>query len=113
CALRRTSAMSSSSTSVIQPTGLVHGHGECRYLDETIPVLSHILALELVDRRDGEATLKHPNTGWKLILHEGVPTLRISLNEIITECASRTIRKWTTLTNIFSPRKKNSVSKKS
>jgi catechol 2,3-dioxygenase-like lactoylglutathione lyase family enzyme len=63
--------MSSSSTSVIQPTGLVHGHSECRYLDETIPVLSHILALELVDRRDGEATMKHPNTGWKLILHEG------------------------------------------
>jgi catechol 2,3-dioxygenase-like lactoylglutathione lyase family enzyme len=63
--------MSSSSTSVIQPTGLVHGHSECRYLDETIPVLSHILALELVDRRNGEATMKHPNTGWKLILHEG------------------------------------------
>jgi hypothetical protein len=68
--------MSSSSTSVIQPTGLVHGHGECRYLDETIPVLSHILALELVDRRDGEATMKHPNTGWKLILHEGGPDVK-------------------------------------
>jgi hypothetical protein len=68
--------MSSSSTSVIQPTGLVHGHGECRYLDETIPVLSHILALELVDRRDGEATMKHPNTGWKLILHEGGPEVK-------------------------------------
>jgi catechol 2,3-dioxygenase-like lactoylglutathione lyase family enzyme len=57
--------------SVIQPTGLVHGHGECRYLDETIPVLSHVLALELIDRRNGQATMKHPNTGWKLILHEG------------------------------------------
>lgn len=68
--------MSSSSTSVIQPTGLVHGHGECCYLDETIPVLSHILALDLVDRRDGEATMKHPNTGWKLILHEGGPDVK-------------------------------------
>ena len=105
--------MSSSSTSVIQPTGLVHGHGECCYLDETIPVLSHILALDLVDRRDGEATMKHPNTGWKLILHEGGPDVKESPNEIITACASRTIRKWTTLINIFSPRKKNSVSKKS
>ena len=38
--------MSSSSTSVIQPTGLVHGHSECRFLDETIPVLTRVLALE-------------------------------------------------------------------
>ena len=58
-------------TSVIKPTGLVHGHSECRYLDETIPVLTRVLALDLVDRRDHEAVLKHPNTGWKLILHEG------------------------------------------
>jgi hypothetical protein len=58
-------------SAVIQPTGLVYGHSECRYLDETIPVLSHVLALQLVGRRDGEATMKHPNTGWRLILHEG------------------------------------------
>ena len=68
--------MSSSIRSVIQPTGLVHGHSECRYLDETIPVLSHILALELIDRRDDQATMKHPNTGWKLILHEGGPEVK-------------------------------------
>ena len=42
--------MSSPLRSVIQPTGLVHGHSECRDLDETIPVLSHVLALELIDR---------------------------------------------------------------
>jgi catechol 2,3-dioxygenase-like lactoylglutathione lyase family enzyme len=66
----------SSPQSIIQPTGLVHGHGECRYLDETIPVLSHVLALELIDRRDGQATMKHPNTGWKLILHEGGPDVK-------------------------------------
>jgi hypothetical protein len=68
--------MSSSIRSVIQPTGLVHGHSECRYLDETIPVLSHVLALELIDRRDDQATMKHPNTGWKLILHEGGPDVK-------------------------------------
>ncbi|HMA81276.1 MAG TPA: VOC family protein, partial [Candidatus Binatia bacterium] len=56
---------------VIQPTGLVHGHSECRYLDETIPVLLKVLALELLDRHERQAILKHPNTGWKLILHEG------------------------------------------
>jgi catechol 2,3-dioxygenase-like lactoylglutathione lyase family enzyme len=68
--------MSSSVRSVIQPTGLVHGHAECRYLDETIPVLSHVLALELIDRRNGQATMKHPNTGWKLILHGGGPDVK-------------------------------------
>ena len=62
--------MSSSPRSVIRPTGLVHGHSECRYLDETIPALTRVLALDLVERRDREAVLKHPNTGWKLILHE-------------------------------------------
>jgi hypothetical protein len=68
--------MASSIRSVIQPTGLVHGHADCRYLDETIPVLSHVLALELIDRRNGQATMKHPNTGWKLILHEGGPDVK-------------------------------------
>jgi len=63
--------MSSAAQSVIKPTGLIHGHSECRYLDETLPVLTQVLALELVERDDGQAILKHPNTGWKLILHEG------------------------------------------
>lgn len=63
--------MPDSEKPVIQPTGLVHGHSECRYLDETIPVLTRVLALDLVERRGSEAVLKHPNTGWKLVLHEG------------------------------------------
>jgi catechol 2,3-dioxygenase-like lactoylglutathione lyase family enzyme len=68
--------MSSSVRSVIQPTGLVHGHTEVRFLDETIPVLSHVLALELIEQRDHEAVMKHPNTGWKLIVHEGGAEVR-------------------------------------
>jgi catechol 2,3-dioxygenase-like lactoylglutathione lyase family enzyme len=68
--------MSASPDSIIRPTGLVHGHSECRFLDETIPVLSRALALQLIDRRDQHATLKHPNTGWKLILHEGGPDVK-------------------------------------
>jgi catechol 2,3-dioxygenase-like lactoylglutathione lyase family enzyme len=63
--------MSSTVNPVIQPTGLVHGHSECRYLDETIPVLTQVLALDLIERQNGQAILQHPNTGWKLILHEG------------------------------------------
>jgi hypothetical protein len=57
--------------SAVRPTGLVHGHCECRYLDETIPVLSSVLALDVLERAGDVATLKHPNTGWKLILHQG------------------------------------------
>jgi catechol 2,3-dioxygenase-like lactoylglutathione lyase family enzyme len=68
--------MAPSAHSAIKPTGLVNGHSECRYLDETIPVLSHVLAFETVDRRDDRATLKHPNTGWLLILHEGGPDVK-------------------------------------
>ena len=105
--------MSSSARSVIQPTGLVHGHGECRYLDETIPVLSHVLALEQVARRDGEAILKHPNTGWRLILHEGGPQIKDKPERNHYGVRVRTIRKSTTPTTIFSPRRKNLVSKKS
>ena len=56
---------------VIKPTGLVYGHSEVRFLDESIPVLTRVLALDLIERRDHEAVLKHPNTGWKLIVHEG------------------------------------------
>jgi catechol 2,3-dioxygenase-like lactoylglutathione lyase family enzyme len=70
CAARRI-GVANEVKSVIQPTGLVHGHSECRFLDETIPVLTSVLALEVIDRCDHEAVLKHPNTGWKLILHEG------------------------------------------
>jgi catechol 2,3-dioxygenase-like lactoylglutathione lyase family enzyme len=57
--------------SVLKPTGLVHGHAEVRFLDDTLPVLTEVLALELIGRREREAVLKHPNTGWLLIVHEG------------------------------------------
>ena len=65
-----------SSSSIIKATGLVHGHTEVRFLDETIPVLSKVLALDLIERRDHEAVMRHPNTGWKLIVHEGGPELK-------------------------------------
>ena len=68
--------MSDPAKSAIQPIGLVHGHSECRYLDETIPVLTAVLALDLLERQNGQAILRHPNTGWKLILHEGGPEVK-------------------------------------
>src|SRR4030095_6482474 len=63
--------MSTEIQAILNPTGLVHGHTEVRFLNDTIPVLTKVLGLDLLERRDREAVLKHPNTGWKLIVHEG------------------------------------------
>ncbi len=56
---------------MLETTGLIAGHYECRSLDETLPVFTDILAMEIIERKAGEATLKHPNTDWRLIVHEG------------------------------------------
>ncbi len=58
---------------MLKTTGLIAGHYECRSLEETLPVFTDILALEIVERKAGAATLKHPNTDWRLIVHEGGP----------------------------------------
>ena len=58
---------------MIKPIGLVAGHYESRSLEETIPVLEHFLAFEVVQKLPGAATVKHPNTDWLLILHEAGP----------------------------------------
>lgn len=58
---------------MLQPTGLSKTHMECRYLKETVPVLTDFLAFEKVAERPGEATLKHPNTPWLLTVHEAGP----------------------------------------
>lgn len=56
---------------MLKPVALSHGHYECRSLAETLPVLTDLLALAVVERRDAEAVLKHPNTDWLLAVHEG------------------------------------------
>jgi catechol 2,3-dioxygenase-like lactoylglutathione lyase family enzyme len=58
---------------MIKPVGLTHGHYECRALKDTIPILQDILAFEVVRETDGTATVKHPNTDWLLVVHEGGP----------------------------------------
>ena len=58
---------------ILKLEGLVHGHYECRSLDETLPVFTDLLAAEVVDRRGGTAVVKHPNTDWLLVVHEGGP----------------------------------------
>jgi catechol 2,3-dioxygenase-like lactoylglutathione lyase family enzyme len=56
---------------MIRPIALGPAHMECRSLAETVPVLTDLLAFEKISERAGEATLKHPNTDWILIVHEG------------------------------------------
>ncbi|HEY7322890.1 MAG TPA: VOC family protein [Candidatus Binatia bacterium] len=56
---------------MLHTTGLVAGHYECRSLSETLPVFTDLLAMEIVEQKAGETTLKHPNTDWRLIVHEG------------------------------------------
>lgn len=59
---------------MLKTTGLIAGHYECRWLEETLPVFTDLLAMQVVERKTGEATIKHPNTDWKLVLHEGGPS---------------------------------------
>jgi catechol 2,3-dioxygenase-like lactoylglutathione lyase family enzyme len=59
------------SGSVVKPLAITHGHYECRDLSETVPVLSRLLALEVVQRKPKTVILKHPNTAWLLVAHEG------------------------------------------
>lgn len=58
---------------MLQTKALVAGHYECRSLAETLPVFTDLLAMEVVGRKSGEAILKHPNTDWRLVVHEGGP----------------------------------------
>ena len=58
---------------MIKPVGLTHGHYECRSFKDPIPILEGILAFEKVGETDGNVIMKHPNTGWLLVVHEGGP----------------------------------------
>ena len=58
---------------MIQTIGLTHGHYECRSLDQTLPIFTDLLAAEIVERKEGQAIVKHPNTDWLLVIHEGGP----------------------------------------
>lgn len=58
---------------MLKTIGLIEGHYECRSLDETLPVFTDLLAMDIVERKASQATIKHPNTDWRLIVHEGGP----------------------------------------
>ncbi len=58
---------------MIQTTALSNAHMECRSLNDTIPVLTDLLAFEKVAERTHETILKHPNSQWLLTVHDGGP----------------------------------------
>ena len=56
---------------------LIEGHYECRSFDETVPVFTDILGMEVIQRRsDTEWVMKHPNTGWSMVLHAAGPNAK-------------------------------------
>ena len=55
---------------MLQPLGLTHGHYECRSLGDTLPVFTDLLAMKVMERENGQAIVQHPNTGWRLVVHE-------------------------------------------
>ena len=58
---------------MLKPLGLTHGHYECRVLDETLPVFTDLLAMQVVERSEDQAVVEHPNTEWRLVIHQGGP----------------------------------------
>ena len=56
---------------MLTPVALTETHMECRALRETVPVLTDLLAFETVADGAGQATVKHPNSDWRLVVHEG------------------------------------------
>ena len=55
---------------MLKPLGLTHGHYECRSLGDTLPVFTDLLAMKVMERENGQAIVQHPNTGWRLVVHE-------------------------------------------
>jgi len=58
---------------MIKPIELTASHMECRNLKESQAVMTDLLAFETISEKAGEATLKHPNSHWLLVLHEAGP----------------------------------------
>ena len=65
--------MANAAEPAVDSLGITKGHYECKFLEKTVPVLSELLALEVVGRRETEVTMKHPNTDWLLVVHESGP----------------------------------------
>jgi catechol 2,3-dioxygenase-like lactoylglutathione lyase family enzyme len=58
---------------MVRPIALSATHMECRNLKESMAVMTDLLAFERISEITGEATLKHPNSHWILVLHDAGP----------------------------------------
>jgi len=58
---------------MIKPLALSTTHMECRNLRESMAAMMDLLAFEKISEKAREATLKHPNSPWVLVLHEAGP----------------------------------------
>lgn len=58
---------------MITPPALAATQMECCNLQESMAVMTELLAFVKVFEQPGESTLKHPNTPWLLVLHEVGP----------------------------------------
>ena len=58
---------------MLRPTRFIEAHMECTQLSETLPVLTDLLGFQEIARGQGHATMKHPNTDWLMVVHEGGP----------------------------------------
>jgi Glyoxalase/Bleomycin resistance protein/Dioxygenase superfamily len=62
---------------VVKKPELIAGHYECRSFHETLPVFTDLLGMEVIRRHgDTELVMKHPNTGWQIVLHEAGPNAK-------------------------------------
>lgn len=58
---------------MLKPTRFLAAHMECKSFADTIPVLTDLLGFEIEAETDLQKTMKHPNTDWRLVVHEGGP----------------------------------------
>ena len=58
---------------MVKPIALSATHMECRNLQESMAVMTDLLAFERISEKPGEVTLKHPNSHWLLVLHDAGP----------------------------------------
>src|SRR5438132_9441820 len=92
---------------MIRPLGLIHGHYECRSLNETVPVFIDLLALEVVEKGHRQVIVKHPNTDWHLVVHEAGSDAadKPVMNHYGSGCRAR--KKWIELGDILASTRTN------
>jgi len=56
---------------IVQPVSLSGAHMETRSLEDTVLVLTDLLAFEHIGEGPDSITLKHPNTPWVMTVHDG------------------------------------------